>query len=177
MGFWDSSPLLDNPGAVAAGAVGDPSQNSPLPNLVPNFSPDITNLLPANQSPATMATPYDSAFPLPFGDVSSLYGPLSPDVYGGAGSPQAVAADTSGNQLNWAGVTGVIGSLLSPLENAFLVNPANAQTQAQLLGAQTQAQASLLGAQTQANLLQSSNLFSYLIIGGIIFLIYKVLAK
>jgi hypothetical protein len=151
--------LDDSPGALAAAGdagLGDLPQDGPIENLQADFSPTLTNLLPNDPAPSiiTNSQPMDDLTGVGFSPSS-----LSDAGFGSTDGASDISGfpDALGTELS-----GVANQLLG----AFVTNPANAQTQA-----------SLNAANAEIGLAQSSQLFGYLLIGLVIFLVFSLIER
>lgn len=151
--------LDDSPGALAAAGdagLGDLPQDGSIENLQANFSPTLTNL--ESQLPASIITNAP-----PMDDLTG-----ATDFLQSAAGQSAVASD-----LSTSGISGFpdalfseLGGLATSAFGAFVTNPQNAQTQA-----------SLNAANAEISLAKSSQLFGYLLIGFVIFIVFNLLEK
>lgn len=151
----DLTDLVPDPGTIAGGGSNASASNTgpDIALLEPSFTPDLSNLL----NPASTAQPTSAMGEIPVIDLG-----ITPDG-GFDNSGGSNPLDTSNLGTTFLNdVSGIGSSLL----NAFVINPQNAQTQQQ----SALVSAGITSAQT-------SQIFSYLFIGLIIFLVFGLLKK
>lgn len=146
--------LLDGPGTGFGDENGDgslPDDSSPLANLSANFNPSLDNLLPSDTASSSMPDSLASFF----------------DNGGDGAYPGATTATIANSASGYSGsLTNFLGNAGTSLLNAFVVNPQNEATAAS--AATTQAELSAYS---------TSQIFSYLLIGVVIFAIFGALGK
>ena len=142
----DGDDLLFQPGVVAANYEGDLPQDSGIQNLQTNFSPSLTNLLPdvAPSSPSLSSLPN---LPTSMDDFLGL-----------SGSSDDLLTPAQGTSLLNFGE-----GLGTSLVGAFVTNPQNAAT-AEGVALQ----------KAEISAAQTSQIFSYLIFGVIIFAVISL---
>lgn len=120
-----------------------------LENLEPDFTPTLSNLF--------SSTPMDDTDADTLAGIANLSDPTT---------QATIAGDLGGSSPLDTSILGWGESLSSGLLNAFVVAPQNAQTQE-----------GLATTSTELSLASSSQLFSYLLIGLVLFLVVGAFSK
>lgn len=167
----DENDILDNPGAFAN--EGTLPQDD-IGNLQADFTPSLDNLLTGdNNAGPSIANEalQNSGSPMDDIDTTDLAGLVAGDL-GSDGSVNS-ANDLFGSlgsdglsSLNLNPLVTGLSNIGQGLASAFLVNPQNAQTQEQ---------ENLANAQVSS--LLSSQLFGYLLIGAVLFIVYSLFSR
>lgn len=153
---------LGDPGSYATDNGADAGTVPDVENLVPDYPGGTIS----NELPSLPATNMDDLLGL--GDPSdpgSLAAFVDAEENGDVSSSPASGLASTFN-LSGTGLLNDLGSIGQSLSNAFLTNPQNAAT------AEAQALAN-----AQISSLTSSNLFSYLLIGLVIWLVFGLFEK
>jgi hypothetical protein len=161
----DDSILDLDPGAYASGSNSGYVSLLPPETLVPSFTPQLTTLenqLPMDDPISENNGDSDSLLNLTLPSLDQTQSSLSPTLSTSSSSDFATTLETALP----SNISSFLGNTANSLLNAFVTGPQNAQTQEQQ---------ALTGASITSAL--SSQIFGYLLIGLVIFLIFGFLEK